>query len=83
MCELEGQLSPAWLINKWENRKQKYTELKAPPTGVSTEGGEPTATPLPHLSSPPSQKGPDVETGEGVIAREARLMSILEALIKK
>ncbi|CAJ1064706.1 TBC1 domain family member 10B-like [Xyrichtys novacula] len=28
---------------KWENLKQKYKEPKAPPTGVSTEGGEATA----------------------------------------
>ncbi|KAM3608120.1 uncharacterized protein V6R79_019415 [Siganus canaliculatus] len=28
---------------KWENLKQKYKELKAPRTGVSTEGGETTA----------------------------------------
>ncbi|KAK6319661.1 hypothetical protein J4Q44_G00108720 [Coregonus suidteri] len=39
-CDLEGQLSPSWVKKKWENHKQKYTKLKALPTGVSTEGGE-------------------------------------------
>ncbi|XP_061597530.1 nucleolar protein 58 isoform X2 [Cololabis saira] len=40
---LQGVLTPAWVKKKWENLKQKYKELKCPPTGVSTEGGEDTA----------------------------------------
>ncbi|CAJ1069787.1 uncharacterized protein LOC122971204 [Xyrichtys novacula] len=40
---LEGQVDPSFPPKKWENLKQKYKVLKAPPTGVSTEGGEATA----------------------------------------
>ncbi|KAM3599453.1 uncharacterized protein V6R79_005828 [Siganus canaliculatus] len=40
---LEGKVEAGWAKKKWENLKQKYKELKAPRTGVSTEGGETTA----------------------------------------
>ncbi|KAL7384796.1 hypothetical protein ABVT39_008943 [Epinephelus coioides] len=40
---LEGKVEAAFVKKKWENLKQKYKELKAPRTGVSTEGGEATA----------------------------------------
>ncbi|CAL8354232.1 unnamed protein product [Arctogadus glacialis] len=38
-----GRLTIAFLKKKWENLKQKYKDLKNPPTGVSTEGGQTTA----------------------------------------
>ncbi|CAL8370377.1 unnamed protein product [Boreogadus saida] len=41
--ELEGKVEALWAKKKWENLKQKCKELKAPRTGVSTEGGEATA----------------------------------------
>ncbi|CAL8234753.1 unnamed protein product [Boreogadus saida] len=41
--EAEGKVEALWAKKKWENLKQKYKELKAPRTGVSTEGGEATA----------------------------------------
>ncbi|GAA6225132.1 uncharacterized protein LOC122971204 [Lates japonicus] len=40
---LEGKVEAGWVKKKWENLEQKYKELKAPRTGVSTEGGEATA----------------------------------------
>ncbi|XP_050960172.1 luc7-like protein 3 [Labeo rohita] len=40
---LQGRVTAAFVKKKWENLKQKYKELKCPPTGVSTEDGEPTA----------------------------------------
>ncbi|XP_030199967.1 TBC1 domain family member 10B-like [Gadus morhua] len=40
---LEGKMEATKIKRKWENLKQKYKELKAPRTGVSTEGGETTA----------------------------------------
>ncbi|KAL2095429.1 hypothetical protein ACEWY4_010148 [Coilia grayii] len=40
---LVGRLTTGFLKKKWENLKQKYKDLKNPPTGVSTEGGEATA----------------------------------------
>ncbi|CAL8329918.1 unnamed protein product [Gadus morhua 'NCC'] len=40
---LEGKMEANKIKRKWENLKQKYKELKAPRTGVSTEGGETTA----------------------------------------
>ncbi|XP_028327858.1 stress response protein nst1-like isoform X1 [Gouania willdenowi] len=40
---LEGKVEAGWAKKKWENLKQKYKELKAPRTEVSTEGGETTA----------------------------------------
>ncbi|XP_049330811.1 ensconsin-like [Astyanax mexicanus] len=43
MRGLTGSIDPMKIKRKWENLKQKYKELKAPRTGVSTEGGEATA----------------------------------------
>ncbi|XP_049327930.1 ensconsin-like [Astyanax mexicanus] len=40
---LKGKVTPVFVKKKWENLKQKYKELRCPPTGVSTEGGEATA----------------------------------------
>ncbi|XP_044193689.1 uncharacterized protein LOC122971204 [Thunnus albacares] len=40
---LEGKVKAGWAKKKWENLKQKYKEVKAPRTGVNTEGGEATA----------------------------------------
>ncbi|XP_059211483.1 trichohyalin-like isoform X1 [Centropristis striata] len=40
---LVGRVTTSFLKKKWENLKQKYKDLKNPPTGVSTEGGETTA----------------------------------------
>ncbi|XP_074490128.1 uncharacterized protein LOC141766847 [Sebastes fasciatus] len=40
---LVGKIEPTKVKRKWENLKQKYKELKAPKTGISTEGGEATA----------------------------------------
>ncbi|CAL8314211.1 unnamed protein product [Arctogadus glacialis] len=40
---LMGRLTTAFLKKKRENLKQKYKDLKNPPTGVSTEGGQTTA----------------------------------------
>ncbi|KAK0146100.1 hypothetical protein N1851_014636 [Merluccius polli] len=40
---LVGRVSTTYLKKKWENLKQKYKDLKDPPTGLSTEGGKATA----------------------------------------
>ncbi|CAJ1079854.1 uncharacterized protein LOC121887046 [Xyrichtys novacula] len=62
--ELEGQVDPSFPPKKWENLK--YKVLKAPPTGVSTEGGEATAchvhmTPAAVASPPnPTSESPPV-----------------------
>ncbi|KAK9958568.1 hypothetical protein ABG768_010681 [Culter alburnus] len=40
---LQGRLSPQQAGRKWENLKKTYKELKAPQSGVSTEGCEETA----------------------------------------
>ncbi|XP_062864492.1 putative uncharacterized protein DDB_G0271982 [Trichomycterus rosablanca] len=40
--QMQGTVTPTYVKKKWENLKQKYKELKCPPTGVSTEGGEAT-----------------------------------------
>ncbi|CAL8238124.1 unnamed protein product, partial [Merluccius merluccius] len=40
---LVGRVTTTYLKKKWENLKQKYKDLKDPPTGLSTEGGKATA----------------------------------------
>ncbi|KAF4103532.1 hypothetical protein G5714_016415 [Onychostoma macrolepis] len=41
---MEGKVNPTKVKRKWENLKQKFKNLKAPRTRVSTEGGEAAAT---------------------------------------
>ncbi|KAK5913459.1 hypothetical protein CgunFtcFv8_007990 [Champsocephalus gunnari] len=44
---LEGQVTGPQAAKKWDNLKTKYKELKNPPTGTGTDGGEASAATWP------------------------------------
>ncbi|KAI2643034.1 Formin-like protein 14 [Labeo rohita] len=48
---LDGKVTPSQISKKWDNLKRKYKELRCPPTGTGTDGGEATAATWPWFSA--------------------------------
>ncbi|XP_074548761.1 uncharacterized protein LOC141806935 [Halichoeres trimaculatus] len=50
LLNLQGQVTQGQVSKKWDNLKRKYKELRNPPTGTGTDGGEATAATWPWFS---------------------------------
>ncbi|XP_076841568.1 uncharacterized protein LOC143485834 isoform X1 [Brachyhypopomus gauderio] len=88
--KLPKAISPLYVKKKWENLKQKYKELKCPPTGVSTEGGVATAASWKWyaamdeaIGGRPSISPPTLIASSGQGAAVEPLPSVKEPLAKK